>query len=177
MKRFHGTTIICVRRDGVVAMGGDGQVSMGDTAIKHTARKVRKIHENQVIIGFSGATADAMTLLDRFESKLGEYRGNLKRAAVELARDWRTDRILRRLEALLIVADREETFLISGSGDVIQPDDGVMAIGSGGAYAQAAAKALLKYSNLDAKAIVEESLMIAAEICIFTNDKISVEVL
>ncbi len=177
MKRFHGTTIVCVRRDSVVAMGGDGQVSMGDTAIKHTARKVRKIHENQVIIGFSGATADAMTLLDRFESKLEEYRGNLKRAAVELARDWRTDRILRRLEALLIVADREDTFLISGSGDVIQPDDGVIAIGSGGAYAQAAAKALLKYSNLDAKAIVEESLSIAAEICIFTNDKISVEVL
>ncbi len=177
MKEFHGTTIICVRKDGHVAMGGDGQVTLGQTAIKHTARKVRRIYNDRVIVGFSGATADALTLFDKFEAKLSEYRGNLKRAAVELAKDWRTDRILRRLEALLAIADKENMFLISGSGDVLEPDDDVIAIGSGGAYAQAAARALLRHSRLDARTIVEESLRIASEICIYTNDKILVEVL
>ncbi len=177
MSEFHGTTIVCVRKDGRVAMGGDGQVTLGQTAIKHTARKVRKIHNDRVMVGFSGATADALTLFDKFESKLDEYRGNLRRATVELARDWRTDRILRRLEALLAIADKENMFLISGSGDVIEPDDDVIAIGSGGPYAQAAARALLGHSKMDAKGIVEESLRIAAEICIYTNDKIVVEVL
>src|SRR3972149_3258784 len=162
MNKFHGTTIVCVRKDGRVAMGGDGQITLGQTAIKHTAKKVRKIYNDSVIVGFSGATADALTLFDRFESKLEEYRGNLRRATVELARDWRTDRILRRLEALLAIADKENMFLISGSGDVIEPDDDVLAIGSGGPYAQAAAKAFLRN---------------AAEICIYTNDKIIVEVL
>ena len=177
MREFHGTTIVCVRKDGHVAMGGDGQVTLGQTAIKHTARKVRKIYNDRVIVGFSGATADALTLFDKFESKLSEYRGNLKRAAVELAKDWRTDRILRRLEALLAIADKENIFLISGSGDVLEPDDDVIAIGSGGPYAQSAAKALLRHSKADARTIVEESLRIASEICIYTNDKIIVEVL
>lgn len=177
MKEFHGTTIVCVKKDGHVAMGGDGQVTLGQTAIKHTARKVRKIYNDKVMVGFSGATADALTLFDKFESKLEEYRGNLKRAAVELAKDWRTDRMLRRLEALLTIADKDSMFLISGSGDVLEPDDDVLAIGSGGAYAQSAAKALIKHSGLDARAIVEESLRIASEVCIYTNDKIVVEVL
>jgi len=177
MNKFHGTTIVCVRKDGRVAMGGDGQITLGQTAIKHTAKKVRKIYNDSVIVGFSGATADALTLFDRFESKLEEYRGNLRRATVELARDWRTDRILRRLEALLAIADKENMFLISGSGDVIEPDDDVLAIGSGGPYAQAAAKALLRNTKVDARGVVEEALRIAAEICIYTNDKIIVEVL
>lgn len=177
MKEFHGTTIVCVKKDGHVAMGGDGQVTLGQTAIKHTARKVRKIYNDKVMVGFSGATADALTLFDKFESKLEEYRGNLKRAAVELAKDWRTDRMLRRLEALLAIADKDSMFLISGSGDVLEPDDDVLAIGSGGAYAQSAAKALIRHSRLDARAIVEESLRIASEVCIYTNDKIVVEVL
>ncbi|MGE5444077.1 MAG: ATP-dependent protease subunit HslV [Ignavibacteriales bacterium] len=177
MKEFHGTTIVCVKKDGHVAMGGDGQVTLGQTAIKHTARKVRKIYNDKVMVGFSGATADALTLFDKFESKLEEYRGNLKRAAVELAKDWRTDRMLRRLEALLTIADKDSMFLISGSGDVLEPDDDVLAIGSGGAYAQSAAKALIRHSRLDARAIVEESLRIASEVCIYTNDKIVVEVL
>jgi len=177
MKEFHGTTIVCVKKDGQVAMGGDGQVTLGQTAIKHTARKVRKIYNDKVMVGFSGATADALTLFDRFESKLEEYRGNLKRAAVELAKNWRTDRMLRRLEALLAIADKDSMFLISGSGDVLEPDDDVIAIGSGGAYAQSAARALIKHSRLDARAIVEESLLIASEVCIYTNDKIVVEVL
>lgn len=177
MKEFHGTTIVCVKKDGHVAMGGDGQVTLGQTAIKHTARKVRKIYNDKVMVGFSGATADALTLFDKFESKLEEYRGNLKRAAVELAKDWRTDRMLRRLEALLTIADKDSMFLISGSGDVLESDDDVLAIGSGGAYAQSAAKALIRHSRLDARAIVEESLRIASEVCIYTNDKIVVEVL
>lgn len=177
MNEFNGTTIVCVKKDEHVAMGGDGQVTLGQTAIKHTARKVRKIYNDKVIVGFSGATADALTLFDKFESKLEEYRGNLKRAAVELAKDWRTDRMLRRLEALLAIADKESMFLISGSGDVLEPDDDVIAIGSGGAYAQSAAKALIRHSGLDARAIVEESLRIASEVCIYTNDKIVVEVL
>ncbi|MER3447446.1 MAG: HslU--HslV peptidase proteolytic subunit [Candidatus Dadabacteria bacterium] len=177
MNGFHGTTIVCVKRNGHVAMGGDGQVTLGQTAIKHTARKVRKIYNDKVIVGFSGATADALTLFDKFESKLEEYRGNLKRAAVELAKDWRTDRMLRRLEALIAIADKDSMFLISGSGDVLEPDDDVIAIGSGGAYAQSAAKALIRHSRLEARSIVEESLRIASEVCIYTNDKIVVEVL
>lgn len=177
MENFHGTTIACVKKDGKVAMAGDGQVTLGHTAIKHSATKVRKIFGDKVIVGFSGATADAMTLFDKFEAKLEEYRGNLKRAAVELAKDWRTDRVLRRLEALLAIADKESMFLISGSGDVLEPDDNVIAIGSGGAYAQAAAKALSKYSDLSARDIAKESLLIASEICIYTNNNITVEVL
>jgi ATP-dependent protease HslVU, peptidase subunit len=158
-------------------MGGDGQVTLGQTAIKHTAKKVRKIYNDKVIVGFAGSTADALTLFDRFEAKLEEYRGNLRRATVELARDWRTDRILRRLEALLAVADKENMFLISGSGDVLEPDDSIIAIGSGGSFAHAAARALVRHSKMDAREVVEESLRIAAEICIYTNDKIVVEVL
>ena len=177
MEPFHGTTIVCVRKNGQVAMGGDGQVTLGQTAIKHTARKVRRIYNDKVIAGFSGATADAIALFDKFEAKLEEYRGNLRRAAVELARDWRTDRMLRRLEALLAIADKESMFLISGSGDVLEPDDNVIAIGSGGPYAQAAARALLRHSKLNAREIVEDSLRIAAEICIYTNDRIMIEVL
>ncbi len=177
MRSFHGTTIVCVRKNGQVAMAGDGQVTLGQTAIKHTARKVRRIYNDKVIVGFSGATADAITLFDKFEAKLEEYRGNLRRSAVELARDWRTDRILRRLEALLAIADSEAMFMISGSGDVLEPDDNVIAIGSGGPFAQAAAKALLRHSKLNVREIAEESLKIAAEICIYTNDKIIVEVL
>jgi ATP-dependent HslUV protease subunit HslV len=175
MEKFHGTTIVCVKIGEKVAMAGDGQVTLGNAAVKHTARKVRKIFEGKVLVGFSGATADAMTLFDKFEAKLEEFRGNLRRAAVELARDWRTDRILRRLEALLAVADRESMFLISGSGDVLEPDDNVVAVGSGGPYAQAAAKALSRHSNLSASEIAEESLKIASEICIYTNDRITVE--
>lgn len=158
-------------------MGGDGQVTLGNTSIKHTAKKVRRIYNDKVIVGFAGSTADALTLFDKFESKLEEYRGNLRRATVELARDWRTDRILRRLEALLAVADKENMFLISGSGDIIEPDDEIIAIGSGGPFAQSAAKALLKHTEMDVKEVVEESLRIAADICIYTNDKIIVEVL
>ncbi len=175
MEQFHGTTIVCVKVKDQVAMAGDGQVTLGHAAVKHSAKKVRKIFEGKVLVGFSGATADAMTLFDKFEAKLEEYRGNLRRAAVELARDWRTDRILRRLEALLAVADKESMFLISGSGDVLEPDDNVVAVGSGGAYAQAAAKALSRHSDLAARQVAEESLKIAAEICIYTNDKITVE--
>ena len=177
MENFHGTTIVCVKKDKQVAIAGDGQVTLGNTAIKHSARKVRKIYGDKVVVGFAGATADAMTLFDKFEAKLEEFRGNLSRASVELARDWRTDRILRRLEALLAVADSESMFLISGSGDVLEPDDNVIAIGSGGSFAQAAAKALTKYSDLSAEDIVKESLHIASEICIYTNDNITTEVL
>jgi len=177
MENFHGTTIACVKKDGQVAMAGDGQVTLGHTSIKHTAKKVRTIYEDKVIVGFAGATADAMTLFDKFEAKLEEHRGNLQRAAVELARDWRTDRILRRLEALLAIADKDHMFLISGSGDVLEPDDNVIAIGSGGAFAQAAAKALSLHSKLSAEEIVKESLRIASEICIYTNNNITVEVL
>jgi len=177
MENFHGTTIVCVKKDKQVAMAGDGQVTLGSTAIKHSATKVRKIYGDKVIVGFAGATADAMTLFDKFEAKLEEYRGNLSRASVELARDWRTDRILRRLEALLTVADNKSMFLISGSGDVLEPDDNVIAIGSGGPFAQAAAKALTRYSDLSAEDIVKESVKIASEICIYTNENITVEVL
>ncbi len=172
---FHATTVISVRRGGKVALGGDGQVTLGQTVMKHNAKKVRRMYNDKVLAGFAGATADAFTLFEKFEAKLESYHGNLTRAAVELAKDWRTDRMLRRLEALLIVADKEHTLIISGTGDVIGPEDGIAAIGSGGAYAQAAAKALFAHSDLDAGSIVKESLQIAADICIYTNTQIHVE--
>ena len=175
MEEMRGTTIICVRHKGKVALGGDGQVTMGTTVVKHGARKIRRLYQEKVIAGFSGATADAFTLFEKFEGKLEQYHGNITRAAVELAKDWRTDRILRRLEALLIVADQEHTFLISGTGDVIEPDDEVTAVGSGGPYALAAARSLIRHSNLDARTIVEESMRIAADICIYTNNQIMIE--
>lgn len=175
MFRIKATTILCVRHKGKVVMAGDGQVSLGQTVMKHTARKVRRIYQDRVLAGFAGATADAFTLFAKFEEKLEQYNGNLLRAAVELAKDWRTDRILRRLEALLIVADKEHSLVISGNGDVIEPDDGVTAIGSGGPYAHAAAKALTQFSDLDARAIAEEAMKIASSICIYTNDKIIFE--
>jgi ATP-dependent HslUV protease subunit HslV len=175
MEEMRGTTIICVRHKGKIALGGDGQVTMGTTVVKHGARKIRRLYQEKVIAGFSGATADAFTLFEKFEGKLEQYHGNITRAAVELAKDWRTDRILRRLEALLIVADQEHTFLISGTGDVIEPDDEVTAIGSGGPYALAAARSLIRHSNLDARTIVEESMRITADICIYTNNQIMIE--
>ncbi len=172
---LKGTTILCVRRNGKVALAGDGQVTMGNTVLKHNARKIRRMYSGGVVAGFSGATADAFTLFEKFESKLESYSGNITRAAVELAKDWRTDKILRRLEALLMVADREHTFIISGTGDVIEPEMGVAAIGSGGPYALAAAQALYENTNLSAKDIAVKSMKIAAQICIYTNDKIIVE--
>jgi ATP-dependent HslUV protease subunit HslV len=175
MEEMRGTTIICVRHKGKIALGGDGQVTMGTTVVKHGARKIRRLYQEKVIAGFSGATADAFTLFEKFEGKLEQYHGNITRAAVELAKDWRTDRILRRLEALLIVADQEHTFLISGTGDVIEPDDEVTAIGSGGPYALAAARSLIRHSDLDARTIVEESMRITADICIYTNNQIMIE--
>ena len=175
MKRMRSTTVLCVRHRGKIVMAGDGQVTLESTIMKHTAKKVRRIYHDKVLAGFAGATADAFTLFGKFEEKLEEYNGNLLRAAVELAKDWRTDRILRRLEALLIVADPEHSLLISGNGDVIEPDDNVAAIGSGGPYAHAAAKALSQFSSLEARAIAEEAMKIAASICIYTNDRIVVE--
>jgi ATP-dependent HslUV protease subunit HslV len=172
----HGTTIVCVRRDGQVAMGGDGQVTLGNTVMKGNARKVRRLHEGRVLAGFAGGTADAFTLFERFESKLQQY-GNLMRAAIELAKDWRSDRSLRRLEALLCVADATHSLVISGNGDVIEPENDLMAVGSGGAFAQAAATALLQHTTLDARSIVEASLGIAADICIYTNRNATIEVL
>lgn len=172
---LKSTTILCIRHKGKTVMAGDGQVTLDQTIMKHTARKVRKIYQDGVLAGFAGATADAFTLFTKFEEKLEQYNGNLLRAAVELAKDWRTDRILRRLEALLIVADRDHSLIISGNGDVIEPDEGVTAIGSGGPYAHAAAKALIRHSNLDARAIAEEAMRIAASICIYTNDQIIIE--
>ncbi len=177
MQQYRGTTILSVRRDGLVAIGGDGQVSLGNTIMKGNARKVRRLHDDQVIAGFAGGTADAFTLFERFEAKLQEHRGNLVRAAVELARDWRTDRMLRRLEALLAVADREASLIITGNGDVIQPEQDLIAIGSGGPYAQAAARALLDNTALDAREIVERGLQIAADICIYTNHHRTIETL
>ena len=174
MEQFRGTTIVSVRRDGKVAMAGDGQVSMGNTIMKGNARKVRRLADGKVIAGFAGGTADAFTLFELFEAKLEQY-GNLTRAAIELAKDWRTDRRLRRLEALLCVANEETSLIISGNGDVIEPEDDLMAIGSGGPYAQAAAKALLKNTELGARDIVEKALGIAAEICVFTNRNVVVE--
>jgi ATP-dependent HslUV protease subunit HslV len=172
---FKGTTIVCVRRGSQVAMAGDGQVSLGNTVMKHTARKLRRMFDDQVLAGFAGSTADAFTLFEKFEGKLQEHRGNLQRAAVELAKDWRTDRILRRLEALLIVADRETTLVLSGAGDVIEPEHGIAAIGSGGPYAQAAARALREHTDKPVDEVAESALQIAADICVYTNDKIIVE--
>lgn len=174
---FKGTTITCVRRDNQVALAGDGQVSLGNTVMKHGARKIRRLYQDRVLAGFAGSTADAFTLFEKFEAKLQEFRGNLPRAAVALAKDWRTDRVLRRLEALLIVADQDNTLIISGAGDVIEPDDGIAAIGSGGSFALAAGRAMIAHSELPAEEIVKEALLIAAEICIYTNDQIAVEVL
>jgi len=176
MEQFRGTTIVSVRRNGIVAVGGDGQVSLGNTIMKGNARKVRTLADGRVIAGFAGGTADAFTLFELFEGKLEQY-GNLARAAIELAKDWRTDRRLRRLEALLVVADQEKSLIVSGNGDVIEPEDDLMAIGSGGSYAQAAARALLENSDLDAEAIVRKSLEIAASICVYTNDNIIIETL
>jgi ATP-dependent HslUV protease subunit HslV len=172
---MHGTTIIAVRLNGKVAMGGDGQVSTGNTIMKHSANKVRRMYNDKVIGGFAGATADAFSLFARFEEKLEKFQGNLPRSAVELAKDWRTDKLLRRLEAMLIVADKDHTFLISGNGDVIEADDGILAIGSGGTFAQSAAKALLKHSKLNAREIVEESMDIAQSICVYTNSNLTIE--
>jgi ATP-dependent HslUV protease subunit HslV len=172
---FHATTVVCVRRDGKVALGSDGQVTLDKTVLKHGAKKLRRLAEGTVLAGFAGGTADAFTLFERFEQKLKEHGKQLSRAAVELAKDWRTDRALRRLEALLVVADKERTLILSGTGDVIEPDEGVAAIGSGGPYALAAGIALLGNSTLDAAAICEASLKIAARICIYTNDHISIE--
>jgi ATP-dependent HslUV protease subunit HslV len=171
---FHGTTILTVRRDGRVALGGDGQVSIGDSVVKSSATKVRTLKGGKVLAGFAGSVADALTLYEKFEEKLDRYPANLPRAAVELAKDWRSDRILRRLEALLVVADLEHSFLVSGSGELIEPDDGVVAVGSGGNYALAAARALLPLPSQDARAIVQRSLEIAADICVYTNRHITV---
>lgn len=173
---FRGTTVIAVKKDGKVAMAADGQVTMGNSVVlKHRARKIQKLYKNTVIAGFAGSTADAFSLLERFEAKLEEYRGQLKRAAVELAKDWRTNKILQKLEALLIVADKDNLFIISGSGDVIEPDDGIAAVGSGGPYALAAAKALLKAGNFNCKEIVTAAIDIASDICVFTNKEIVIE--
>jgi ATP-dependent HslUV protease subunit HslV len=172
---FHATTIICIRHKGKVALAGDGQVTIGDIVVKQGARKLRRLYNDKVLAGFAGSAADGMALFSKFEQKLEEFRGNLRRASVELAKDWRTDRILRRLEALLIVADLENSYLISGSGDLIEPDDGILAIGSGGAYALAAARSLLTYSDLSAKEVCVEAMKIAATICIYTNSNILVE--
>jgi ATP-dependent HslUV protease subunit HslV len=175
LPHFHATTILALRHGGAVVMAGDGQVSLGSSVMKHKARKVRRLHGGNVLDGFAGASADAFTLFDKFEAKLEQYHGNLTRAAVELAKDWRTDRVLRRLEALLVAADRQGLLVLSGSGDIIEPDDPVIAIGSGGNYALAAARALIAHSSLDARAIAEESMRIAASLCLYTNDQISIE--
>jgi len=174
---LHGTTIVCVRTATQVAMGSDGQVSMGQTIMKGNARKVRRLFDDRVLAGFAGGTADAFTLFERFEASLQKYHGNLTRAAVELAKDWRSDRALRRLEAMLLVADTSATLLISGTGDVIEPESGVIAIGSGGPFAQAAARALAENTELDAPSMVEKALAIAADICVYTNDQRTIEVL
>ena len=175
MDQYRGTTILSVRRQGKVVVGGDGQVSMGNTVMKGNARKVRRLYHDKVIAGFAGGTADAFTLFERFEGKLEQHRGNLVRSAVELAKDWRTDRMLRRLEALLAVADKETSLIITGNGDVIEPENNIMAIGSGGPYAQSAAQALLANTELSAREIVEKSLGIAADICIYTNQNRTIE--
>jgi ATP-dependent HslUV protease subunit HslV len=171
----RSTTVICVRHKGQLAMAGDGQVSMGQTILKQTARKIRRLHKDKVLAGFAGATSDAFALFSRFENKLEEYRGNLGRAAIELAKDWRLDKALRQLEALLVVADKESSYLISGTGDVVEPDDGIVAIGSGGPYALAAARALIAHTDLSAREIALEAMRIAAGICVYTNDQITVE--
>ena len=175
--RIRSTTVLLVHRDGQVAMAGDGQVTLGETVIKGNARKVRRIYQDQILIGFAGATADAFTLLTRFETKLEQYQGKLERAAIELSKDWRTDKYLRHLEALMIVADKKDAFLISGKGDVISSDEGLLSVGSGSMFALAAARALIKHTSLEAKEIAAESLKIAGEICIYTNSEIVLEVL
>ncbi len=175
MEKIKGTTVICVKHKGKVVIGSDGQVSLQHTVLKHTARKVRRLYNKKVIAGFAGSTSDAFSLFGRFEAKLEEYNGNISRAAIELSKDWRTDKILRKLEAMLIVANDEKLYILSGSGDVIEPDEDILAIGSGGAYAQSAALALKRFSDLDAKTIVEKSLEIAAGICIYTNNNFSIE--
>ncbi len=172
---FHGTTILLVRRGNKTAIAGDGQVTLGDTIIKQTAKKIRRLYNDKVVVGFAGATADAFALFSRFEGKLEQFQGNLNRAAVELAQEWRTDRALRHLEAFLLATDGKSTYLISGTGDVIEPDDGLLAVGSGGHYALAAARALIRHTKLSARQIALESLKIAGEICVFTNSEISVE--
>jgi ATP-dependent HslUV protease subunit HslV len=174
---FHATTILAVRHQGKLVLASDGQVTLGQTVVKHGARKVRRLYQNRVLAGFAGTAADGFALFGRFEAKLEEHRGNLERSAVELARDWRTDRSLRRLEAMLLVADSRAMYLLSGTGDLIEPDDGVMGIGSGGPFALAAARALVKHSSLDARAIVEQAMAIAADICIYTNGQLVLEVL
>jgi ATP-dependent HslUV protease subunit HslV len=177
MEQFHGTTIMSARRDGKVALGGDGQITLGNVVVKASARKVRRLYHDRILAGFAGGTADAFTLFERFEAKLDKHQGNLLRSAVELAKDWRTDRILRRLEAMLAVADRESSLIITGLGDVIEPELGLIAIGSGGPYAQAAARALLENTQLDAETVVRKALSIAADLCIYTNQQIVIETL
>lgn len=172
---MHGTTILAVRREGRLVVAGDGQVTLNHTVVKHTARKVRRIYNDRIIVGFAGATADALTLSEKLEQKLEQYNGNLTRAAVELARDWRTDRYLRRLEALMIAADQERMFLISGNGDVMEPDEGIVGIGSGGVAAQAAAMALIRQTELDARTVVETAMAIAGSLCVYTNDHLTFE--
>lgn len=171
----RSTTILCVRRDARLAMGGDGQVTIGESVVKQKARKIRRLFNDKVLAGFAGGTADALSLFSRFEQKLEEYHGNLSRAVVELAKDWRTDRALRHLEALLLVADEKNTYLVSGTGDVIEPDDGIVAIGSGGPFALAAARALAKHTQMPARDIVKEAMLLAGQICIFTNDQVVIE--
>jgi ATP-dependent HslUV protease, peptidase subunit HslV len=173
--RIRSTTVLCVRRDGSVVMAADGQVTLGESVIKHSARKIRRLYQDKILAGFAGSTADAFSLFSRFEAKLEQYAGNLGRSAVELAKEWRTDKMLRNLEALLVVSDTKQTFLISGSGDVIEPDEGIAAIGSGGSFALAAARALMENTNMPARDIAEKSLRIAGQICIYTNDQITIE--
>ena len=173
--RIRSTTVLCVRRDGKVVMAGDGQVTLGENIVKHTARKIRRLFNDQIMAGFAGSTGDALALFSRFESKLEQFNGNLSRAAVELAKDWRTDRALRHLEALLLVADAKHTFLLSGNGDIIEPDDGIVAIGSGGPVAMAAAHALLKHTQFSAKQIAAEAMEIAGKVCIYTNNTVTIE--
>jgi ATP-dependent HslUV protease subunit HslV len=172
---IRSTTVLSVRRDGNVVMAGDGQVTLGESVIKHNARKIRRLYQDKILAGFAGSTADAFSLFSRFESKLDQYHGNLGRAAVELAKDWRTDKFLRHLEALLLVSDKEQTFLLSGQGDVIEPDTGIAAIGSGGPYAQSAAQALAEHTQLSARQIAEEAMKVAGRMCIYTNDKVTIE--
>lgn len=175
MEQYRGTTVLSVRHKGKVVIGGDGQVTLGDTVLKHNARKVRRLYHGQVIAGFAGGTADAFTLFERFEAKLEKHQGHLTRAAVELAKDWRTDKVLRRLEALLVVADKDASLIITGNGDVVEPEEGLIAIGSGSNFARSAARALLDNTKMDAKDIVEKSLTIASDICIYTNDNFTIE--
>ena len=177
MQQYHGTTILSVRRGSRVAMGGDGQVTLGNLVIKASARKVRRIHQGRILAGFAGGTADAFTLFERFEAKLDKHQGNLLRSAVELAKDWRSDRALRRLEAMLAVADRDNSLIITGNGDVVEPEHGIVAIGSGGAFAQSAARALVENSELDPAEVVRKSLQIASELCIYTNQNFTIEML